>query len=88
MSSTLAVPLAIHIEVDREKSISNKSRRYAASVLRDSQQSPTFLQRNERVVIARIAQASGDRPSHPIAIRGRPVKGLSLADHTPPDATH
>jgi hypothetical protein len=88
MSSMLAVLFAMHTEVDRAKSISNKSRRYADRVLRDSQQSPTFLQRNERVVIARIAQASGDRPSHLIAIRGRPVKGLSLADHTPPDAAH
>ena|SRR5215203_1327100 len=59
-----------------------------ANVLRDSQQSPTFLQDRVRVMIA-SSQASGDGLLTVIAIRGRAVKGLSLADLTPdavPDA--
>src|SRR5215203_169949 len=56
-----------------------------ANVLRDSQQSPTFLQDRVRVMIA-SSQASGDGLLTVIAIRGRAVKGLSLADHLTPDA--
>ena len=56
-----------------------------ANVLRDSEQSPTFLQDRVRVMIA-SSQASGDGLLTVIAIRGRAVKGLSLADHLTPDA--
>jgi hypothetical protein len=55
-------------------------RQHVANVLRDSQQSPTFHQDRVRVMIT-SSQASGDGFLTVIAIRGRAVKGLSLADH-------
>jgi hypothetical protein len=64
---------------------SSKSHQDVANVLRDSQLSPTFHLDRLRVMIVSSRRVEIGLLTV-IAIRGRAVKGLSLADHFTPDA--